>query len=548
MSQKPKDISTTTASPAMEGKLGDEASVRAEAPEQIKRDLGSRHINMIAIAGMIGTGLFLGSGKVLSIAGPAGALLAYTFMGFITLGVSYTTGEITTFMPRTGGFIRHATAFVEPALGAAVGWNFWYTMAIVVPTDMSAAATIIKFWNTSIPAVVWITVFSVFVVVLNFLNVRAFGESEVIFASLKIMLIVGLIIGGLVIDLGGAPNGDFIGGRYWHDPGAFNSYILEGSAGRFLAFWKVLLTAAFSFGNVQVVAISGSETRNPRKIIPSATKKTFLRVFIFYVLSILIVGLIVRFDDPSLSIKTGTAAQSPFVIAFVRSGVQVLPSIINAIVCTSAISAGSSCIFFASRTLYGLSRDGHAPQILQRCNRFGTPHYAVGLTCLLLPLVYLNVGNDSSVVFGWLVNITTVSGLIGWVVIEVTYLRFYAGLKAQGYDRKELPYRSPGQPYTAMVTLFCVVLILLTSGFDVFVEGNFSAAGFLTCYLNLGIFAVLYVFFKLFLRSKVVSLEAMDLQTEFDSIRREKEEEEATTPYSEKTRGEKFVSRLRTWV
>lgn len=115
---------------------------------------------------------------------------------------------------------------------------------------------------------------------------------------------------------------------------------------------------------------------------------------------------------------------------------QVVPSIINAVVCTSAISAGSSCIFFASRTLYGLSRDGHAPQILQRCNRFGTPHYAVGLTCALLPLVYLNVGNDSSVVFGWLVNITTVSGLIGWVVIELTYLRFYAGLKAQGFDRK----------------------------------------------------------------------------------------------------------------
>jgi len=548
MSSIAKDNSTFRTGPVMDNKLGDDASVRAEEPEQIRRDLGSRHINMIAIAGMIGTGLFLGSGKVLAIAGPAGALLAYTFMGFITLGVSYTTGEITTFMPRTGGFIRHATKFVEPALGAAVGWNFWYTMAIVVPTDMSAAATIIKFWNTSVHSAVWITIFSVIIIVLNFLNVKLYGESEVIFASLKIMLIVGLIIGGLVIDLGGGPNHEYIGGSYWRDPGAFNTYILDGSAGRFLAFWKVLLTAAFSFGNVQVVAISGSETRNPRKIIPSATKKTFLRVFIFYVLSILIVGLIVRFDDPSLTISTGNAAQSPFVIAFVRSGIQVVPSIINAVVCTSAISAGSSCIFFASRTLYGLSRDGHAPKILQRCNRFGTPHYAVGLTCCLMPLVYLNVGNDSSIVFGWLVNITTVSGLIGWVVIEVTYLRFHAGLKVQGYDRKELPYRSPGQPYTAWITLVCVVLILLTSGFDVFVEGNFTVADFMTCYLNLAIFAVLYIFFKIFLKSKVVPLDTMDLQTEFDDIRRAKEEEEAAEGYTEKTKMHKFVSRLRTWV
>lgn len=141
------------------------------------------------------------------------------------------------------------------------------------------------------------------------------------------------------------------------------------------------------------------------------------------------------YNDPSLAISTGTAQQSPFVIAFQRSGVKVVPSIINAVVCTSAISSGSACIFIASRTLYGLSCDGHAPRFFQRCNRFGSPYYAIGLTCLLLPLVYLNVANNTSVVFGWFVNITTVSGLIGWVVIEATYLRFYAGLKKQGYSR-----------------------------------------------------------------------------------------------------------------
>jgi yeast amino acid transporter len=141
------------------------------------------------------------------------------------------------------------------------------------------------------------------------------------------------------------------------------------------------------------------------------------------------------YNDKQLQISTGTAQQSPFVIAFQRSGVSAVPSIINAVVCTSAFSSGSACIFIASRTLYGLSQDGHAPKIFQRCNRFGVPHYAVGLTCVLLPLVYLNVGSNTSVVFGWFVNITTVAGLIGWIVIEVTYLRFYYGLKAQGISR-----------------------------------------------------------------------------------------------------------------
>ncbi|KAF9880086.1 amino acid permease [Colletotrichum karsti] len=488
----------------------------------IKRDLSSRHINMIAIAGMIGTGLFLSSGSVIATAGPAGALLAYIVMGLVTAGVSYTTGEITSFMPRTGGFIRHATKFVEPALGAATGWNFWYTMAISVPAEISAAATLIQFWNTSVNPAVWITIFLIFITVVNFCGVRIYGETEVVFASLKIMTIIGLIIGGLVINLGGGPNHERLGFRYWQDPGAFNSYIVPGSAGGFLAFWKVLLSAAFSYGNIQVVAISGSETRQPRKIIPAATRKTFFRVFVFYVLSILIVGMIVPSNDPALSISTGTAQQSPFVIAFTRSGVSVLPSIINAVVCTSAISSGSACVFIASRTLYGLSCDGHAPRILQRCNRFGTPYVAVALTCVLFPLVYLNVGNNTSVVFGWFVNITTVAGLIGWIVIEVTYLRFYAGLKAQGYSRKDLPYRSPGQPYVSWVTLIAVVLVVFFSGFDVFVTGNFTASGFLTCYLNVFIFAALYAFFKFYLKSRVISPAEMDFEEEFASIRLEK--------------------------
>ncbi|CAI7577447.1 unnamed protein product [Penicillium bialowiezense] len=490
--------------------------------EEIKRDLKSRHINMIAIAGMIGTGLFLSSGQVIAIAGPAGAFLAYIVMGLVTGGISYTTGEISSFMPCSGGFVRHATRFVEPALGAATGWNFWYTMAISAPTEITAAATIVQFWNDSVSPAVWITVFGVFITALNFCNVKLYGESEVIFASLKIMLIIGLIIGGIVIDLGGTPGQERLGFHYWKDPGAFNEFIDTGSTGRFLAFWKVLLTSAFSFGNIQVVAIAGAETQNPRKIIPDATRKTFIRIFVFYVVSIFIVGLIVPSNDKDLTISTGTATQSPFVIAFVRSGVSVVPHIINAVVCTSAISGSSSCIFIASRTLYGLSQDGHAPKFFQRCNRFGTPYYAVGLTVLLLPLMYMSLGSSAATVFSWFVNITTVAGLIGWIVIGGTYLRFYACLKKQGYSRDELPYRTPFQPYTAWASLFMVVMIVLTSGFDVFTKGNFTASGFLTSYLNIAIFAALYIFFKFFLKSKVVPLDEIDIRGEFEEIEKEK--------------------------
>ena len=167
-------------------------------------------------------------------------------------------------------------------------------------------------------------------------------------------------------------------------------------------------------------------------------------------------------------------------IAFQAAGINVLPSIINAVVCKSAISNGSACIFLASRTLYGLAADGHAPKIFQRCNQFGTPWYAVALSVLPSPLVYMTVNTNSSTVFSWFVNIITVAGLIGWIVIEATYLRFYYALKKQNIPRDckkplsslipysntliVLPYKSPLQPYVAWATLVAVSLIVFFSG------------------------------------------------------------------------------------
>ncbi|KAF2635885.1 hypothetical protein P280DRAFT_410704 [Massarina eburnea CBS 473.64] len=454
----------------------------------VKRDLQRRHINMIAIAGMIGTGLFLASGQAIATGGPVGALFGYIVMGLITWGVALTTAEISAFMPVTGGFVRHATKFVQPALGAATGWNFWYTMAITAPAELSAAATVINFWDSSINQAVWFSVFIVVIMALNFAPVKAYGESEVFFAALKILLIIGLILAGIIVDLGGAAGQERIGFRYWKSPGPFNAYLVPGNTGKFLGFWSTLISAAYSYANVQVVAIAGAETQNPRKIIPNALRMTFFRVLVFYVLSIFIVGLLVPYNDQNLGISTGTAEQSPFVIAFQRAGIKVLPSIINAIVCTSAFSCGSSCVFLASRTLLGMAEEGHAPRWFLKTNRFGTPYLAVAASLIFMPLVYLSLGSSSSVVFGWFVNITTVAGLIGWVVICATYLRFFYGLKHQGISRNRLPYKSPLQPYMAWVTLGALILVILFSGYSVFLSGRWNVSTFLTYYIDIAIF------------------------------------------------------------
>lgn len=340
-------------------------------------------------------------------------------------------------MPVTGGFVRHASHFVQPALGTATGWNFWYTLSITAPAELTACATIINFWHPDVNPAVWYSIFIVIIAILNFSGVRWYGESEVAFACLKILMIIGLIIAGIVVDLGGGPRGDRIGFRYWDHPGPFNTYLVESNenTGRFLAFWSTLLTASYSYANVQIVALAGAETKSPRTIIPNAIKMTFWRVAVFYILSLFIVGLLVPYNDPNLGVNTGDAQQSPFVIAFERAGITVLPSIINAIVCTSAFSCGSACVFLASRTIYGLAEDRQAPRILLRVNRFGAPYVAVGFSLLLIFLAYMSLGSNSSVAFGWFVNITSVSNLITWVVIEVSYLRFYYAMRFQGIDR-----------------------------------------------------------------------------------------------------------------
>ena len=192
---------------------------------------------------------------------------------------------------------------------------------------------------------------------------------------------------------------------------------------------------AYSYANIQMVAIAGAETKNLRVIIPNAIRMTFWPLLIFYVVSILVFGMLVPFNDPNLGTSTGNAQQSPFVITFQRAGINVRPSIINALVCTSAFGCGSACVFLASRTLHGLAEDGQAPRVLLRTNKFGTPYLAIGASLIVTPLVYLSLGSSSSVVFGWFVNIKNIAGLIGWLAIQVTYLGFYSASKIQGISR-----------------------------------------------------------------------------------------------------------------
>lgn len=257
----------------------------------LDRDLKSRHIQFLALSGAIGTGLFIGSGQIISLAGPLSAVLAYAITGFNLYCIMQSLGEMATYLPVPGAIPVYAARYVDEALGFVLGWNYWYQLAIGVPIECVASAIVVKYWSGArdISDAVLVTIFFVAMIIQNLFPVRWYGEIEFVFGAIKLTTIVDLIILMLVITLGGAPEGGRIGFRYWKDPGAMLPYLVQGDLGRFLAFWKVFIQATFAYGGSEMVVIAAGETEHPRRNIPKAIRRVFYRILIFYVLAILLV-------------------------------------------------------------------------------------------------------------------------------------------------------------------------------------------------------------------------------------------------------------------
>ena len=326
---------------------------------------------------------------------------------------------------------------------------------------------------------------------INYFGVRAFGESEFIFSCIKICLIVGLILAGLIVDLGGSPSGDRIGFRYWKHPGAFAEYYTTGSLGKFLGFFKNLVQAAYSYLGMEQIALAAAEVKNPRVSVTKACKRIFYRIAMFYILGILIIGMLVPYDNDQLLQDNGTAASSPFVIAFNLAGIKVFPHIINAGVLTSAFSAGNSGLYGASRMLYGLSLRGQAPRFFSKTTKKGLPITALTASTIAVPLSYLAVSSGAETALNWLSNLTSLSGFITWCTISFSFIRFKQGCDAQGIDRSKFHYWNRFQPWYAYWCIFWCVVVILFNGWEVFVANGWNASDFVVDYINIPLFALL---------------------------------------------------------
>jgi amino acid transporter len=351
---------------------------------------------------------------------------------------------------------------------------------------------------------------------INFLAVRGYGEAEFWLSGGKVILIFILFFFTFVTMVGGNPQGDAYGFRYWNDPGPFAEYRSTGSLGRFEGFLAGLWAASFAIVGPEYISMVAAEAKRPSVYIKTAFKTVYIRFGVFFIGSALAVGIILPYNDETLvGINSGseggggTAAASPYVIAMSNMGVDVLPHIINFLMFTSIFSAGNTYTYCATRTLYGLALEGRAPALLRYCNKRGVPVFAFLVVMLFPFLSFLQVGNSSAVVIGWLVSIMTAGGLINYIVICLTYLNFYKATKVQGFDRKSMPYTGFFQPYGTYIALIYLSLIAFFYGYASF--GPWDVETFFRNYSMQIVAPILFIFWKFYKKTKWVKPAEMDL-------------------------------------
>jgi amino acid transporter len=494
-----------------------------------QRGLSSRHAQFIALGGSIGTGLFLSSGATLARGGPAFLVGSYVLMSILIYMVLTAIIEIATYLPLPGGTMNYyGSRYVSKSLGFMLGWLYFYAFAIFVPFELTASALVIEYWNPPVNSAVWITIMLVAVVVLNLLPVRFFGESEFWFAGLKVITIIGLLILSFILFWGGGPSRDRLGFRYWQHPGPVKTMVVEGDSGRLVAFISTLLSSVLPFSfSAEMVVVTAGEVRSPRRNLPRIARTFFWRLIIFYIGGTIAISVICPSDAAALVSGNYSAAASPWVVGIRNAGIPILNHIINAVIVTAAWSAGNSFLYLASRSLYSMALEGAAPKIFARCTEGGVPIYAVIASSSVSLLAYMNVNSSAADVFNWLLNLINTGGFISWICCAITYLRFRKACDAQNISASSLTARSRLQPVGAWLVLAVFSILLLLNGFITFFPSQWSVADFLSAYIGLPVFVVVYLGHRILNRTDpwAIPSQMVDLQTGLEEI--EKEEEEA---------------------
>lgn len=480
------------------------------------RNLKPRHIDLIAIGGSIGTGLFVTIGQGLLHGGCGNLLLAFCINGFIVYLVTLSIGEVICYLPVDSPFITHAGRFVDPAFEFCCGLNFYLMISLYIPFEITSVNSMIHFWRDDYSPAAAIAPQIVIYLLLNVFTVRWFGESEFYLSIGKMILAVGLLMFTFVTMVGGNPQHDAFGFRNFKGvSNAFPDYLGSGES----AFWAAYLKAVFTEVAPEYLGMVAGEAADPRKTMPRAFKTIIYRLAFFYVLGALSVGIILNRQDPTLAAAVAAGAPganvSPYVIAMKNMTIKVLPDIVNVLCITSAFSAGNSYVYCSSRALYALAQRGFAPRVFRVCLKNGVPVYALAMAIGFACLSFLQLGDAASVALNWMINLCTGGQVLNYLLMMVTYLHFYRACKVQGVDRLTMPLQTwctRLQPYPAIFALVCEFLVVMFLGCQAFLP-KFDIDSFLYYYLMAFVAIGSYTGYKLVFRTHRVKPEEADLVT-----------------------------------
>lgn len=460
---------------------------------QLNQTLKKRHLHMIAIGGSIGAGLFVGSGAALATGGPAALLICFGIIGVMIFNVVYALGELAVMYPVSGGFYTYSSRFIDPSWGFAMGWNYCLQWAVVLPLELVVAGFTVEYWEVGLNVGVWITVFLLALIIINVFGVLGYGEEEFWASVLKLAAIIIFMIIALVLVLGGGkpgtPYDSYYGARLWYDPGAF--------ASGFKGVCATFVTAAFSFSGTELVGLAAAESRNPAKQLPGAIKQVFWRITLFYILSLLFVGLLVPYTEPRLLGGSGAAA-SPFVIAAANARLNGFDDFLNVVILVSVISIGNSGVYGGSRTLTALAEQGYAPKMFGYIDRAGRPLFSTIAILLFGCLAYMNLAATGEEVFNWLLSLSGLAALFTWGSICLAHIRFRSAWKYHGHSLDEIPFKAVGGVYGSWLGLILIFLVLVAQFYTAVspVGGNSedgAAYDFFKSYLALPVVLVFWI-------------------------------------------------------
>lgn len=444
--------------------------------QKLKRGLQNRHIQLIALGGAIGTGLFLGVGPASVLAGPS-VIFGYALAGIIAFFIMRQLGEMVVEEPVSGSFSHFANKYWGSFAGFASGWNYWVLYILVSMSELTAIGIYVHFWWPEIP--LWTSSLFFFIVInaLNLTSVKVYGEVEFWFSIIKVAAIIAMIVFGVYLLFSGTGGEQATIQNLWNDGGFFPKGVLrpDGSGG-FQGLLAAIALIMFSFGGLELIGITAAEAEQPEKTIPKATNQVIYRILIFYVGALIILFSL----SPWKNITTDS---SPFVMVFESlKGFQftflgktvyftsLIANALNVIVLTAALSVYNSCVYSNSRMLFGLAEQGNAPSFLSKLNKNSAPINAILVSSLFVAVCIIINKIMPEKALEILMSLVVSSLIINWLMISITHLKFRKNKDANQIKTKFPSYIYPISNYICLVFLVGILVMMWITGLKISVE------------------------------------------------------------------------------